>query len=99
LPKKLAEELKRRFAYALDPSVKDFSPFPAAATFLNPEYYRLLSPDLCSKASVEISKWLERIPANEDRPPPISSTNFFSRLLTRAPRAEPNPSQRYAIIY
>jgi len=84
LPGRLAAELKRRFAYAIDPNFQGFIPVFAAASILHPEFCRLLPEGLIKAGKEEIARWINRLSANEvPNPVSIPTSSRFSRLATQ----------------
>lgn len=84
LPAKLANELRKYFAYALDPNSSDFSPILSAATILNPGLCSLLPPNLFNEGKNEIKKWFKRVPSQSTTvSTPIVTNNPFGRLAAQ----------------
>jgi len=99
LPIKLATEVRRRFAYAIDQKFSKFSPILSAATILHPKFCLLLPKDLFEAGKNEIGKWIMRIPTRDiPAPTPSIQSGPFARLSQQQARSVPTattPWNRY----
>lgn len=94
MAEKLAQELRRRFAYAIDKDSLKFSPILASGTILNPKICALLPKDLFDAGKKEIERWFFRIQTSTvlENPVPINSSMPFDRLAAKQRLVVTEPS-------
>jgi hypothetical protein len=79
----LANEIRRRFGYAIDPKSGKFMRIFSAATILHPEFYSLLPNELFNAGKEEIVLWVNRLPSQQTTSAPIHQSTLFKRLPTQ----------------
>lgn len=81
MPKLLAKEIRRRFAYAIDENSVKFMPILSAATMLHPNYCNLLPDNLFETGKKELKVWINRVPPQEQAAPnSVRQSTPFNRL-------------------
>lgn len=84
LPTKLANKMRRRFEYAIDPESTKFSSLLSAATILHPGFYTFLSQDLFEKGKQEIEQWFSNVSTQVIlNQATVPETTFLNRLLAK----------------